>query len=87
MEIGELLAISSEIGNAIRSCISGTRDYGDVIERRERDVTRRIDMVAERALEESLRRKDRCARIISEELATMCIQQGVNHDSHLYLTR
>ena len=68
MDIEELIAISSEIGNAIRSCISGSPDYGDVIERRERDVTRRIDMVAERALEESLRRRDRCARIISEEL-------------------
>ena len=68
MEIEELIAISSEIGNAIRSCISGSPDYGEIVETRERDVTRRIDMVAERALEESLRRRDKCARIISEEL-------------------
>ena len=68
MDIEELIAISSEIGNAIRSCISGSPDYGEIVETRERDVTRRIDMVAERALEESLRRRDKCARIISEEL-------------------
>ncbi len=68
MEIEELVAISAEIRDAIRDCITERSDYGEVIGERERDVTRRIDMVAEKALEESLSARGRCARIISEEL-------------------
>ncbi len=62
-----MLDISSEISVAIRDCIADTADYGDVLAERARDVTRRIDMVGERALEESLRARGWCARIISEE--------------------
>ena len=68
MEIEELLEISSEIKSAILTYISETADYGKVIVTRERDVTRKIDMFAEKALEKALNSRNLCARIISEEL-------------------
>jgi len=42
MEIEDLLEISSEIRDSIRTYISETADHGAVIKRRERDVTRKI---------------------------------------------
>lgn len=68
MEIEELLEISSEIRDSIRTYITETADYGEIIVRRARDVTRRIDMFAEKALEKALDSRNLCARIISEEL-------------------
>lgn len=76
MGIEELLEISSEIRDSIRTYISGTEDYGEVIVKRERDVTRKIDMFAEKALEKSLRSRDLCARIISEELGDHVFPKG-----------
>jgi myo-inositol-1(or 4)-monophosphatase len=68
MEIKELLRVMSEIKGAIKGYIEGNEDYGAIIKGRERDVTRQIDMVAEKALEECLKARGLCARIISEEL-------------------
>jgi len=76
MEIEELLEISSELRDSVRTYISETADYGEIIVRRERDVTRKIDMFAEKALEKSLRSRDLCARIISEELGDHVFPKG-----------
>ncbi len=62
-----MIDLASEVSAAVRNCMEDTVDYGEVLVDRMRDVTRRIDMVAERALEESLRARNWCARIISEE--------------------
>ena len=76
MQIEDLLKISSEIRDAIRTYITETEDYGEVISQREQDVTRRIDMFAEKALERSLRSRNLCARIISEELGDHVYPEG-----------
>jgi len=76
MEIEELLEISSELRDSIRTYITETADYGEIIERRARDVTRRIDMFAERALENALDSRNLCARIISEELGDHVFPKG-----------
>ena len=76
MEINELLEISSELRESIRTYISKNADYGEVIARRARDVTRKIDMFAERALEEALSSRGLCARIISEELGDHIFPKG-----------
>ncbi|MHC1610023.1 MAG: inositol monophosphatase family protein [Candidatus Methanospirareceae archaeon] len=68
MEIEDLLEISTEIRDSIRTYISESGDHGAVLKRRERDVTRKIDLFAEEALENALQSRDLCARIISEEL-------------------
>jgi len=76
MEIKDLLEISSEIRESIRTYISETADHGAVIKRRERDVTRKIDLFAEEALENALHSRDLCARIISEELGDHVYPEG-----------
>ncbi len=76
MEIEELLEISSSLRDSIRSYISENADYGEIIVRRERDVTRKIDMFAERALEQELGSRNLCARIISEELGDHIFPKG-----------
>jgi len=76
MEINELLEISSELRESIRTYISENADYGEVIARRAKDVTRKIDMFAERALEEALSSRGLCARIISEELGDHIFPKG-----------
>ncbi|NQE52359.1 hypothetical protein C5S29_02100, partial [ANME-1 cluster archaeon GoMg3.2] len=54
MEIEELLEIATELRDSIRSYIAETADYGEIIVRRAQDVTRKIDMFAERELEREL---------------------------------
>nr|QNO45883.1 fructose-1,6-bisphosphatase/inositol-1-monophosphatase [Methanosarcinales archaeon ANME-2c ERB4]QNO53508.1 fructose-1,6-bisphosphatase/inositol-1-monophosphatase [Methanosarcinales archaeon ANME-1 ERB6] len=76
MEINELLEISSELRESIRTYISENADYGEVIAKRARDVTRKIDMFAERALEKALSSRGLCARIISEELGDHIFPKG-----------
>ncbi len=76
MEIEELLEISSEIKSAILTYISENADYGKILVRRERDVTRKIDMFAEKELEKALNSRNLCARIISEELGDHVFPKG-----------
>ncbi|MEA2075882.1 MAG: inositol monophosphatase family protein [Euryarchaeota archaeon] len=76
MEIEDLLEIASEIRNAIRIYLAETKDHGEVIKRRPQDVTRKIDLFAEEALENALHSRDLCARIISEELGDHVYPKG-----------
>ena len=43
-------------------------DFMDVLKRRPKDITRKIDMVAENALDSAIVQEGICARVISEEL-------------------
>ena len=76
MEIEELLEISSELRNSIRTYISEVADHGAVLIKRPQDVTRKIDLFAEEALEHALQSRDLCARIISEELGDHVYPEG-----------
>ena len=76
MEIEELLEVSRELRDSIRSYITETADYGDIIGWRTQDVTRKIDMFAERVLERELASRNYCARIISEELGDHIYPKG-----------
>ncbi len=78
MEIEELLEIATELRDSIRSYIAETADYGEIIVRRAQDVTRKIDMFAERELERELASRSYCARIISEELGDHIYPKGGN---------
>ena len=79
MEERELLAIASEVMSAVRKFVAESEEdakYGEIIGRREKDVTRRIDMVAERALEHALEKRGICAHIFSEELGDRIFPEG-----------
>jgi len=68
MEIETLVNIGIEIRDAICSFIRENVDYGEMVAQRPRDITRKIDMAAEQALDNALSKRSLSARIISEEL-------------------
>jgi len=79
MEVEELLSIASEVRAAVRKFVAESEEeakYGEIIGRREKDVTRRIDIFAERALEHALEKRGICAHIFSEELGDRIFPEG-----------
>jgi myo-inositol-1(or 4)-monophosphatase len=68
MKIETLIEIGIEIRNVICSFIKENVDYGEMILQRTKDITRRMDMAAEHALDNALQKRGLSARIISEEL-------------------
>ena len=68
MEIETLTEIGIEIRNDIRSFIDENEDYGEMITQRPKDITRKMDMAAEKALDSAILSRGLSARIISEEL-------------------
>lgn len=68
MEIETLVEIGIEIRDTIRSFIDENVDYGEMVVQRPKDITRRIDMAAEHALDTALSGRGLSARVISEEL-------------------
>ena len=68
MEIKTLIEIGTEIRDTICSYIRENVDYGEMVARRPRDITRKMDLAAEHALDDALLSRDLSARIISEEL-------------------
>lgn len=68
MEIGTLVEIGIEIRDVISSFIKNNEDYGEILVQRPKDITRKMDMAAENALDTALLTRGLSARIISEEL-------------------
>ena len=68
MEIENLEEIGIEIRDIISTFIRENRDYADMVVQRPKDITRKMDMAAENALDEALENRGLSARIISEEL-------------------
>ncbi len=68
MEIETLIEIGVEVRNVISSFIRENEDYGEMTVMRPKDITRKMDMAAEDALDAALIRRGLSARIISEEL-------------------
>lgn len=68
MEIETLVEIGVEIRDVISSFIEKNEDYGEMLVQRPKDITRKMDMAAENALDAALLARGLSARIISEEL-------------------
>jgi len=73
MKINTLCEIAQEIRDVISETITNTQDYGELVTVRPRDITRKIDLAAENALDAALTTRDISARIISEELGDRTI--------------
>ncbi|CAG0954941.1 myo-inositol-1(or 4)-monophosphatase [Methanosarcinales archaeon] len=80
MEIETLVEIGVEIRDVISSFIEKNEDYGEMLVQRPRDITRKMDMAAENALDAALLTRGLCARIISEELGDRIV--GVGKGKH-----
>lgn len=68
MEIETLVEIGVEVRDVIRSFMHDNADYAEMLVQRPKDITRKMDMAAENALDEALTKRGLSARIISEEL-------------------
>jgi len=68
MEIETLIEIGIELRNKIQSFINENEDYGEMITQRPKDITRKMDMAAEYALDSAILSRGLSARVISEEL-------------------
>src|SRR5574341_1195053 len=68
MEIDALVAIGMEIRDVISSFIRENVDYAEMLVQRPKDITRKMDMAAETALDSALQERGLSARVISEEL-------------------
>lgn len=68
MEIETLVEIGVEVRDVIRSFMHDNADYAEMLVQRPRDITRKMDMAAEHALDDALTNRGFSARIISEEL-------------------
>ncbi len=68
MEIETLVDIGVEIRNEICSFMKENPDYAEMVVQRPKDITRRMDLAAEHALDRALQKRGMSARIISEEL-------------------
>jgi myo-inositol-1(or 4)-monophosphatase len=73
MEIETLVEIGIEIRDVICSFIRENVDYGEMVVQRPKDITRKMDMAAEHALDDALLTRGLSARIISEELGDRTI--------------
>ena len=73
MKIETLVEIGVEIREVISSFIGKNEDYGEMIVQRPKDITRKMDMAAETALDTALLKRGLSARIISEELGDRTI--------------
>lgn len=67
MRIEALIDIGVEIRDAIKCFMEKNADYGEMIAEHNKDITRKIDMEAEKALNKALLYRKLSARIISEE--------------------
>jgi myo-inositol-1(or 4)-monophosphatase len=68
MRIETLIEIGIEVRDTICSFIKTNEDYGEMLVQRPKDITRKMDMAAEMALDNALLTRNLSARIISEEL-------------------
>ncbi len=76
MKIETLIDIGIEIRNAIKCFMEENADYGEMIAERKNDITRKIDMEAEKALNNALLSRDLSAIVISEELGERIIGES-----------
>ncbi len=63
-----LVEIALQIRERVRDYIKTDKTFGEEIAYRSRDVTRKMDMFSEKALDEALISHGICARVVSEEL-------------------
>ena len=77
--------LAGQVRDAAVACVEGDRDYADVVRRRPRDVTRKVDMAAERALDAALAETGVAARVISEEIGERLVPAGCAPECTLLL--
>ncbi|MCD1295166.1 inositol-1-monophosphatase [Methanocella sp. CWC-04] len=68
--------MAESVMHATKEYIASHEDYSEILKYRLTDTTRKIDMVAEEALNEAILREGIAARVISEELGERILPEG-----------
>ena len=68
--------MAEQVRDATADYAADHEDYAEIITHRPRDVTRKIDLAAEKALDEAVIREGLKARIISEEIGERIVPEG-----------
>jgi myo-inositol-1(or 4)-monophosphatase len=74
LELVTLLA--EKVRQSVMASIAERKDYREIVRYRPRDVTRKIDLTAERALDDAIADAGITARVISEELGERIVPDG-----------
>jgi len=75
---GILLNLADTVISNVSDCILHSEDFDKIVMEKSRDVTRKLDIVAEETLEAYLLEHDLSARIISEELGDRVFPSGTD---------
>ncbi len=67
MELNDIVNMATKAMTAVLAYIKTEADYSAITQKKERDVTRRFDLVAEEALQKELHQREIDARVVSEE--------------------
>ncbi|MDD1721573.1 MAG: hypothetical protein LUP95_06270 [Euryarchaeota archaeon] len=67
MELNNIVNITTRAMRSVLAYIETGADYSAITQKKERDVTRRFDLVAEEALLRELHEQEMSARVVSEE--------------------
>lgn len=67
MELKDVIAMATRAMESVLAFIAAEADFSTITKRKERDVTRRFDLVAEQKLQEELLVQGVNARVVSEE--------------------
>ena len=67
MELNDIVSMATRAMGSVLAFIRTEADYSAIVKEKERDVTRRFDLVAESALQNELRERGISARVVSEE--------------------
>ncbi len=71
--------------DSTRAYVAGNKDFAEVVRRRPRDVTRKLDMYAEQALDWAIVDEGITARVISEEIGERVVPAGGRPECTLLL--
>ena len=75
MELDDIVNITMRSMRSVLAYVNSGADHSAIIKKKERDVTRRFDVVAEEALLTELRERKMSARIVSEEYGDRIVGQ------------
>jgi myo-inositol-1(or 4)-monophosphatase len=77
--------LAEKVMDSTKAYVAGNKDFAEVIRHRPKDVTRKLDMHAEQALDRAIVDEGITARVISEEIGERIVPAGCRPECTLLL--
>lgn len=84
-DMGLVKRLAEKVRDSTRDSVASHKDFAEVIRQRPRDVTRKLDMYAEQALDTAIADEGIAARVISEEIGERIVPAGGRPECTLLL--